>query len=170
MISMKSPLATCLSHLRSYRQHYILKSEESMPCFPEVQIRADVQTTCGFLMTTCLLQVTHYVSEFPPPQSLILKECVYSQGTNFKYRKAKTMKVKCHMRNYTNSDRNSFQMIYTMDYSILHGILRFDMPLFLIQNVMCNQQTFILWQNMFHQHCVYSSLLLMLVIQIIDLY
>lgn len=118
---MKSPLATCLSHLKSYRQHYILKSKESMPCFPEVQIRADVQTTCGFLMTTCLLQVTHYVSEFPPPQSLILKECVYSQGTNFKYRKAKTMKVKCHMWNYTNSDRNSFQMIYTMDYSILHG-------------------------------------------------
>lgn len=26
-----------------------------MLCLPEVQIRAAVQTTCGFLMTTCLL-------------------------------------------------------------------------------------------------------------------
>lgn len=64
-----------------------------MPCFPQVQISADFQTTCGFLMTTCLSLATHYVSECPPPQSLILKECVYSQGTNFKYRKAKQLRL-----------------------------------------------------------------------------
>lgn len=63
-----------------------------MPCFPKLQINADVQTTCGFL-TTNMPSAGHLRVWFPPSQSLILKECVYSQGTNFKYWEAKQLRL-----------------------------------------------------------------------------